>query len=820
MERKFRKTVHEILLPEILDGEGDIIPIIADGDDGELEDMEVPERIPILSLRNTVLFPGVVLPISIGRPKSIQLIKDAYRNDKIVGTVAQKDPETENPDFQDLHRVGTIGQIVKLLEMPDGSTTAIIQGRKKMELQELISDDPYFIATVKTVPEVKPDFLSKDFDAIVGSLKDLSLKIIKINPNISPEASFAIKNIENNTYLINFICSNTDIKVQDKQKLLEISNLRDRGFMLLEFLVQEIQVLELKNELQSKVKSDLDQQQREFLLHQQMKTIQNELGGNPVEKEIEEYRKKADTKNWNGDVKKVFEKELDKLHRLNPAAAEYSVQVNYIQTLLDLPWNFYTQDNLDLKNARKVLDSDHFGLDEVKERILEHLAVLKLKGDLKSPILCLFGPPGVGKTSLGRSVAKALDRKYVRMSLGGLHDEAEIRGHRKTYIGAMPGRIIQNIKRAGSSNPVFILDEIDKVGQDFRGDPSSALLEVLDPEQNSTFFDNFLEMEYDLSKVLFIATANNLATISPALRDRMELIEITGYLVEEKLEIAKKHLLPKQLENHGVKPEQITIDRKVMEQIIEKYTRESGVRELDKRLAKVVRVTAKNIASDIKYEPALSLASLNVNLGPPKYTRDLYSGNEQAGVVTGLAWTAAGGEILFIETSLSRGTGKLTLTGNLGEVMKESAVIALEYLKSNAEMLSLPDNFSEKWNIHIHVPEGAIPKDGPSAGITMATSIASAFTQRKVKKYLAMTGEITLRGKVLPVGGIKEKILAAKRASIREIIVSEENRKDVENIKEVYIRGLKFHYVETIMEVLELALLRQTVKNPKKITFE
>jgi len=820
MERKFRKGVSEILLPDILDGEGDIIPIIADGDDGELEDVEVPERIPILSLRNTVLFPGVVLPISIGRPKSIQLIKEAYRNDKIVGTVAQKDPETENPDFQDLHRVGTIGQIVKLLEMPDGSTTAIIQGRKKMELVELISDDPYFIATVKTIPETKPDILSKDFDAIVGSLKDMSLKIIKINPNISPEASFAIKNIENNTYLINFICSNTDIKVQDKQRLLEISNLRDRGFMLLEFLVQEIQVLELKNELQSKVKSDLDQQQREFLLHQQMKTIQNELGGNPVEKEIEEYRKKAETKNWNSDVKKVFDKELDKLHRLNPAAAEYSVQVNYIQTLLDLPWNFYTPDNLDLKNARKVLDSDHFGLDEVKERILEHLAVLKLKGDLKSPILCLYGPPGVGKTSLGRSVAKALDRKYVRMSLGGLHDEAEIRGHRKTYIGAMPGRIIQNIKRAGSSNPVFILDEIDKVGQDFRGDPSSALLEVLDPEQNSTFFDNFLEMEYDLSKVLFIATANNLATISPALRDRMELIDITGYLVEEKLEIAKKHLFPKQLENHGVKPDQLTIDKKVMEQIIEKYTRESGVRELDKRLAKVVRVAAKNIASDIKYEPALTDSVLTENLGPPKYTRDLYSGNEQAGVVTGLAWTAAGGEILFIETSLSRGTGKLTLTGNLGEVMKESAIIALEYLKSNAELLSLPDNFSEKWNIHIHVPEGAIPKDGPSAGITMATSIASAFTQRKVKKYLAMTGEITLRGKVLPVGGIKEKILAAKRASIKDIIVSEENRKDVENIKEVYIKGLKFHYVETIMEVLELALLRQTVKNPKKISFE
>ena len=820
MEKKFRKTANEILLPDILDGDGDIIPIIADGDDGELEDVEVPEAIPILSLRNTVLFPGVVLPISIGRPKSIQLIKDAYRNNKIVGTVAQKDPDIENPEFQDLHSIGTIGQIVKLLEMPDGSTTAIIQGRKRLVLQELISNDPYFVAKVKTIPEMKPDILSKDFDAIVGSLKDLSLKIIKINPNISPEASFAIKNIENNTYLINFICSNTDIKVQDKQKLLEINSLRDRGFMLLEFLVQEIQVLELKNELQSKVKSDLDQQQREFLLHQQMKTIQNELGGNPIEKEIEEYTKKAETKKWSVEVKKVFDKELDKLHRLNPAAAEYSVQVNYIQTLLDLPWDLCTKDNLDLNNARLVLDSDHFGLDEVKERILEHLAVLKLKGDLKSPILCLYGPPGVGKTSLGRSVAKALDRKYVRMSLGGLHDEAEIRGHRKTYIGAMPGRIIQNIKRAGSSNPVFILDEIDKVGQDFRGDPSSAMLEVLDPEQNSTFFDNFLEMEYDLSKVLFIATANNLATINPALRDRMELIEITGYLVEEKLEIAKRHLFPKQLENHGVKPDQITIDKKVMEVVIEKYTRESGVRELDKRLAKIVRVTAKNIASDTKYDTILSQKTLLEMLGPPKYTRDLYSGNEQAGVVTGLAWTAAGGEILFIETSLSRGTGKLTLTGNLGEVMKESAIIALEYLKSNAELLDLPDNFSEKWNIHIHVPEGAIPKDGPSAGITMASSIASAFTQRKVKKFLAMTGEITLRGKVLPVGGIKEKILAAKRASIKEIIISEENRKDVENIKEIYIRGLKFHYVETIMGVLELALLKQKVKNPKKISFE
>jgi ATP-dependent Lon protease len=808
MEKKFRRTLNELLLPDMLDGEGDIIPIITDGDDRELEDVEVPETVPILILRNTVLFPGVVLPISIGRPRSIQLVKDAYRSDKIVGTVAQKDPDLENPGFNDLHNVGTIGQIVKLLEMPDGSTTAIIQGRKRMVLGSLVTDNPYMIASVNTIPEEKPISSSKDFDAIVGSLKDLSLKIIKINPNISPEASFAIKNIENNTYLINFICSNTDIKVRDKQKLLEINSIRERGLQLLEFLVQEIQLLELKNELQSKVKIDLDQQQREFLLHQQMKTIQNELGGNPLEKEIEEYRIKAQSKKWTEEVKKIFDKELDKLHRLNPAAAEYSVQVNYIQTLLDLPWGEYTQDNLDLGNARRVLDDDHFGLDEVKERIIEHLAVLKLKGDLKSPILCLYGPPGVGKTSLGR------------MSLGGLHDEAEIRGHRKTYIGAMPGRIIQNLKRAGSSNPVFILDEIDKVGQDFRGDPSAALLEVLDPEQNSTFFDNFLEMEYDLSKVLFIATANTLATVSPALRDRMETIEITGYLVEEKIEIAKQHLLPKQLENHGVKSNQLIITNSVLEKLIEKYTRESGVRELDKRLAKIIRVTAKNIASEAGYNVSLSEKEMIKRLGPPKYIRDIYSGNDQAGVVTGLAWTASGGEILFVETSLSRGSGKLTLTGNLGDVMKESAVIALEYLKANASLLNMPDNFSEKWNIHIHVPEGAIPKDGPSAGITMAASIASAFTQRKVRKYLAMTGEITLRGKVLPVGGIKEKILAAKRANIKEIILSEENRKDVEDIKDLYLRGLRFHYVGTIMDVLDLSLLKQKVGNPKKITFE
>ena len=814
------KEITSILISDgSLDGDGEIIPIIADGDDNELENVEVPDTVPILSLRNTVLFPGVVLPISIGRPRSVQLIKDAYRTDKIVGAVAQKDPDIEDPEYDDLHPVGTLGQIVKLLEMPDGSTTAIIQGRKRMVLSELVSDDPYFMAKIQPMPERKPDIKSKDFEAIIGSLRDLSMKIIKLNPNVSPDATFAIKNIENSTYLINYICSNTDIKLQDKQKLLETNSIRDRGFSLLGYLVQEIQVVELRNEMQVKVKNTINQQQREFLLQQQIKTIQNELGGNPIEKEIEEYREKGGKKKWSEDVKEVFEKELMKLSRLNPAAAEYSVQSNYVQTLLDLPWGEYTEDNLDLVNAKKVLDNDHFGLDDVKERILEYLAVLKLKGDMKSPILCLYGPPGVGKTSLGKSVAKALGRKYVRMSLGGLHDEAEIRGHRKTYIGAMPGRIIQNLKRAGSSNPVFIFDEIDKVGQDFRGDPSSALLEVLDPEQNSSFFDNFLELEFDLSKVLFIATANTMSTVSPALNDRMEKINISGYLVEEKEEIVKRHLFPKQLQGHGVKPEQLVIDKKVIAKIIENYTRESGVRELDKQLAKIVRVTAKKIAMDEKYEPRIDAASLGEILGPPKFIHDIYADNLQAGVVTGLAWTPAGGEILFVESTISKGKGVLSLTGNLGEVMKESAVLALEYLKSNAGLLDLPDNFLDNWNIHIHVPEGAIPKDGPSAGITMATSIASTFTQRKVRKYVAMTGEITLRGKVLPVGGIKEKILAAKRASIKEIILSEDNRKDVEDINKKYIKGLKFHYVKTIMEVLEIALLKQKVDNPRKISF-
>lgn len=815
----FKKDNREttFFLPDLMDEDGEIMPIIADGEGDEIDEGEIPPTLPVLSLRNNVLFPGVVMPISIGRPKSVNLIRDVYRSDKVVAVVAQKNPETEDPEFEDLHHIGTVGYVVKLLEMPDGSTTAIVHGKRRARLLEKVTDNPYMVSVVEAVNDLMPPLPSKEFDAVVGSLKDLSLKIIKLNPSVAQEASFAIKNIENKPYLINYICSNTDIKMGDKQKLLEKDSISDRGILLLEHLVQEIQLLELKNELQTKVKSDLDQQQREFLLLQQMKTIQNELGDNPHEKEIHEFREKAKSKKWNKHVAKAFEKELDRLQRLNPAAAEYSVQVNYIQTLLDLPWNEKSKDNLDLENARRVLDEDHYGLTEVKERILEHLAVIKLKGDLKSPILCLYGPPGVGKTSLGKSVARALGRKYARMSLGGLRDEAEIRGHRKTYIGAMPGRIIQNIRKSGFSNPVFMLDEIDKVGQDFRGDPSSALLEVLDPEQNNTFHDNFLELDYDLSNVLFIATANTLSTISPALRDRMELIEINGYLLEEKIEIAQRHLLPKQLDNHGVKKSQLRIGKKALAEVIDKYTRESGVRELDKRLAKLVRSSAKEIAFDKSPEPSLTVEAVSEILGPPRYNRDQYQGNEQAGVVTGLAWTASGGEILFIETSLSRGEGKLTLTGNLGEVMKESAIIALEYLRANSTMIELPDDFSKRWNIHIHVPEGAIPKDGPSAGVTMATSIASAFTQRKVKKYMAMTGEITLRGKVLPVGGIKEKILAARRAGMKEVILSSGNRKEVEAIDERYLKGLKFLFADTIMDVLGIALLNERVVHPRTI---
>lgn len=819
MEKKDYRNWENVSFNELIEEASEIIPILSDGDDQELNDVEIPGTVPLLPLRNNVLFPGVVIPIAVGRSKSVQLVREAYRGDKLVAAVAQLDGEIDDPAVHDLNVVGTLGQIVKLLEMPDGTTTAIIQGRRRISVVNIVQTDPYITVQVKPIPETRGSDDDKDFDVILGSLRDLSMKIVKLNPNINPETSFAVKNIENSTYLINYICTNTEINVNDKQKLLEASSLRERGLRLLEHLVREIQLLELKNELQSKVKYEIDQQQREFLLHQQMKTIQNELGGNPIEKEVEEFRKRGTEKLWNEDVARVFARELDKLSRLNPAAAEYSVQVNYIQTLLELPWQEYTRDNLDLRNASKVLDEDHYGLEEVKERILEHLAVLKLKGDLNSPILCLYGPPGVGKTSLGRSVARALGRKYARMSLGGLHDEAEIRGHRKTYIGAMPGRVVQNIRRAGSSNPVFILDEIDKVGQDFRGDPASALLEVLDPEQNTHFYDNFLELEYDLSKVLFIATANSLATISPALRDRMELIEISGYLVEEKREIAVRHLIPKQLEAHGVKETQFSLPKPVIEELIQKYTRESGVRELDKKIAKLVRYRAKEIAFDREIVPEMSFSDVMEVLGSPRYLKDIYGGNEQAGVVTGLAWTATGGEILFVETSLSRGKGNLTLTGNLGDVMKESAVIALEYLKAHAGMLDLPETFSEKWNIHIHVPEGAIPKDGPSAGITMAVSLASAFTQRKVKKYVAMTGEITLRGKVLAVGGIKEKILAAKRAGIREIVLSELNRKDVEEISNKYVKGLKFTYVDTIMDVIDNVLLRQKVSDARVIDF-
>ncbi|MBI9069787.1 MAG: endopeptidase La [Salinivirgaceae bacterium] len=816
--------MEEFNLDKILGSEkdgqdGEFFPIISDDDQDSIDKFKFPELLPILPLRNMVLFPGVVMPISVGRDKSMRLIREAYKNDKIIGTVSQIDPNIEEPKAEDLHRNGTVAVIMKILEMPDNSTTVIIQGKRKFSVREYLSEEPYFTAYVSPSEEKMPtEEQSEEFEALVSSIKDLSQKIIKLSPNIPSEAIFAIKNIDNPFFLINFICANSELKVTAKQKLLEEPDLFERSIKLLELLSKEIQMLELKEDIQFKVKSELDKQQREYLLNQQIKTIQNELGGNPVEKEIADLKAKAKDKKWKKEVSELFEKETDKLNRLNPATGEYSVQLNYLQVLLDLPWDDYSEDKFDMKYATKVLDRDHFGLEKVKDRILEHLAVLKLKGDLKSPILCLYGPPGVGKTSLGKSVANALGRKYVRMSLGGLHDEAEVRGHRKTYIGAMPGRIIQNIKKAGSSNPVFILDEIDKVSKDFHGDPASALLEVLDPEQNNAFHDNYLEIDYDLSKVMFIATANTVGTISPPLRDRMEMIDVSGYIIEEKIEIAKRHLVPKQLKNHGVDLKAVSFSKKTIEAIVVGYTRESGVRELDKRLAQVARRIAKRIAFEEAFDSKIEVEHLEDLLGKKIYNKELYDGNEFAGVVTGLAWTAVGGDILYIETSLSKGKGKLTITGNLGDVMKESTVIALEIIKSRSQLLGINSDLYDNWNVHVHVPEGAIPKDGPSAGITMVTSLASAFTQRKVKSNLAMTGEITLRGKVLPVGGIREKILAAKRANIKEIIVSSQNQKDVEDIKPEYVKGVTFHYVDTIDEVLNIALLNQKVKNPVDFT--
>ena len=818
MNKPHGKQLQEFLLISENDDDADFIPLISEEDEESIVKTVIPEVLPILPLRNTVLFPGVIIPITVSREKSMKLVREHYQKSKIIGTVAQKDPSKDDPEVDELYRAGTIAQILRILEMPDGTTSVIIQGKKRFFIEETLSTNPYITARVSSLNDVKPRKKDPEFEAIVGSLKDLSLKIIKLSSNIPPETSFAVKNIESSSFLINFISSNSDIKISEKQHLLETNNLKKRATLLLQYLSREVQLLELKHDIQTKVKTDLDQQQREYFLHQQIKTIQDELGGNPLEQEIEELRAKGKRKKWGKEVALAFSKELDKLNRLNPATGEYSVEVNYLQTLLELPWNEYTKDNFDLKRAQHILDKDHYGLEKVKERIIEHLAVLKLKGDMKSPIICLYGPPGVGKTSLGKSVAKALNRKYIRMSLGGLHDEAEIRGHRKTYIGAMPGRIIQSLRKVRSANPVFVLDEVDKVGNDYHGDPASALLEVLDPEQNYAFHDNFIELEFDLSRILFIATANTTSTISPALLDRMELINVSGYIIEEKVEIAKHHLIPKELKNHGLKSRAIVFSKKVLEHIIENYTRESGVRELDKSLAKVVRVIAKKVALDEQFSKKLSVGDVTEILGVPRYLKDRYQGNEFAGVVTGLAWTASGGDILFVETSLSKGKGNLTITGNLGEVMKESAIIALEYIKSHSDILGIGTDVFEKWNVHIHVPEGAIPKDGPSAGITMVTSIASAFTQRKVKPQLAMTGELTLRGKVLPVGGIKEKILAAKRADIKEIILSEENRKDIEEINEIYLRGLIFTYVNEAIQVLSLALLNEKVSKPVLIS--
>ncbi len=797
----------------ISDDEPELIPLLTNEDEEQMNNEQMPEIVSVLPLRNTVLFPGVVIPITVGRDKSIKLIKDAYASDRIIGVVSQKDVSVEDPKLSDLNNIGTIAQILRMLRMPDGNTTVIIQGKRRFEIGDVVQDEPYLKAKVEAFSDVPNIQKDEEFTAIVDSLKDISMAIIEQSPNIPSEASFAIRNIESPSFLINFISSNMNAEVEKKQMLLEMNDLKDRATRVLEHLTKELQMLELKNQIQSKVKTDLDKQQREYFLNQQLKTIQEELGGNTPDKEISEMRERAKLKKWNKSVEEVFNKEMDRLNRINPAAAEYSVTMNYLDLLLELPWEEHTTDVYDLKRAEKILNRDHYGLEKVKNRILEYLAVIKLKKDMKSPIMCLVGPPGVGKTSLGKSVAEALGRKYVRMSLGGMRDEAEIRGHRKTYIGAMPGRIIQNLKKAKSNNPVFILDEIDKLTNDFHGDPSSALLEVLDPEQNTTFYDNYVEIEYDLSKVLFIATANSMNSIQPALLDRLEIINISGYTIEEKVHIAQKHLVTKQLEAHGLKAGQLAIPQPMLKLIIEQYTWESGVRTLEKCIASVVRSIAKMVAMDENAPSKVTETHVRKALGAPRFILDKLINNETAGVVTGLGWSPNGGSVLFIESSISKGTGKLALTGNLGDVMKESAVIALAYLKAHAEEFGIKSSYFDEWDIHMHVPEGAIPKDGPSAGITMLTSLASLFTQRRVKNKLAMTGEITLRGKVLPVGGIKEKILAAKRAGIKEIILCVDNEKDILDIKKDYLKDLTFHYVENMSEVLEVALTSQKVKN-------
>ena len=802
----------------VINEDSEFFPLMSSEDEEEMNNEQVPEFLPILPLRNTVLFPGVVIPITVGRDKSIKLIRDANKGSRMIGVVSQKDVAIEDPTFSQLNTIGTVALIIKMLQMPDGNTTVILQGKKRFYLKEEVQSEPYIKATIEPFKEVKKAKEDKEFKAMISSIKDMAMNIIQLSPNIPSEAGIAIRNIESTSFLMNFISSNMNADMSAKQKLLEVTNRRDMANLVLEHLTTELQLLELKNQIQTRVRVDLDKQQRDYFLNQQIKTIQEELGGNTPDLEIESLRQRAAKKKWDVEVKTHFDKEVEKLARTNPAAADYSVQINYLELMLDLPWNEFTKDNFDLKRAQKVLDKDHFGLDKVKHRIIEYLAVLKLKHNMKAPILCLVGPPGVGKTSLGKSIAKALGRKYVRMALGGIRDEAEIRGHRKTYIGAMPGRIIQSIKKAGAANPVFILDEIDKVGNDFRGDPSSALLEVLDPEQNSSFYDHYVEMDFDLSNVMFIATANSLSSIQPALLDRMEIIEVNGYTIEEKIEIAKQHLVPKQREAHGLKTKDITLRPDVLEKLIEDYTRESGVRGLEKKIGSVVRGTAKNIAMDEPYNTVVSKQDVETILGAPIFDKDLYEGNDVAGVVTGLAWTSVGGDILFIEASLSPGKGRLTLTGSLGDVMKESATIALAYLRAHAGYFNINPKLFELWDIHVHVPAGATPKDGPSAGVTMLTALTSAFTQRKIKPHLAMTGEITLRGRVLPVGGIKEKILAAKRANIKEIILCKSNQKDILDIKESYIKDLKFHYVTEMREVINLALLNEKVSDALDLT--